>query len=73
MQKTLEHFRIKNVSQATLELLIHERNKGKSLGRMGQMFGISYEQVRRILAKHSPTRVALLAENTVAAKLDEKV
>ena len=69
MKKTLEHSRIKKVSPATIELLIHERNSGKSLRRLGQMFGISHEQVRQVLAKHSPSRVAFLAESTVAAKL----
>jgi hypothetical protein len=57
------------VSPATVELLIHERNKGKSLRRLGQMFGVSHERVRQILAKHSPSRVTFLAENTVAVKL----
>jgi len=52
-----------------IELLIHERNKGKSLRQLGQMFGISHERVRQILAKHSPLRVMFLPENTVAVKL----
>jgi transcriptional regulator with XRE-family HTH domain len=69
MEKTLENARMNRVSPATLELLIRERNKGKSLRRLGQMFGMSYEQVRQILIKHSPSRVTLLAESTVAAKL----
>jgi hypothetical protein len=51
------------------ELLIHERNKGKSLRQLGQMFGISHELVRQILAKHSPVRVKLLPESRVAARL----
>ncbi len=57
------------VSPSTIELLIHERNKGKSLRRLGQMFGVSHELVRQILAKHSPSRATFLAENTVAGKL----
>ena len=68
MQKTVESTRMNRVS-LTVELLIHERNKGKSLRQLGQMFGISHERVRQILAKHSPSRVTFLAENTVAAKL----
>jgi hypothetical protein len=56
------------LSSTDLELLIRERNKGKSLRQMGQMFGISHEQVRLLLAKHGPSRVTLLAENTVAVK-----
>jgi transcriptional regulator with XRE-family HTH domain len=69
MKKTAEQDRINKVSPATVELLIRERNKGKSLRQLGQMLGASHEQVRQILAKHSPSRVTLLAENTVAAKL----
>jgi hypothetical protein len=69
MQKNAEHARMNRVSLATIELLIYERHKGKSLRRLGQMFGISHEQVRQILAKHNPSRVTFLAENTVAVKL----
>jgi hypothetical protein len=69
MQKTVERTRINRVSLATLELLIRERNSGKSLRRLGQMFGVSHERVRQILAKHSPSRFTFLAENTVAVKL----
>jgi hypothetical protein len=69
MQKTVEHDRMNRVSPATVKLLIHERNKGKSLRRLGQMFGVSHERVRQILAKHGPSRVTFLAENTVAVKL----
>ena len=57
------------LSSTDLELLIRERNKGKSLRQLGQMFGISHEKVRQILAKHSTSRVMLLPENAVAAKL----
>jgi transcriptional regulator with XRE-family HTH domain len=61
---------IKNrVSSVNVELLIRERNKGRSLRQLGQMFGVSHEHVRKILARHSPPRVTLLAENTVAVKL----
>jgi transcriptional regulator with XRE-family HTH domain len=69
MPKTAEHTRINGVSPTTVELLIHERNKGKSLRRLGQMFGVSHERVRQILAKNSTSVVTLLAENTVAAQL----
>jgi hypothetical protein len=51
------------------ELLISERNKGRSLRQLGQMFGISHELVRQILAKHGPVRVELLPESRVAARL----
>jgi transcriptional regulator with XRE-family HTH domain len=69
MQKIVEQARINRASPATIELLIHERNKGMSLRQLGQMFGISHEQVRQILAKHSPSLVTFLAEKTVADKL----
>jgi hypothetical protein len=69
MQKTVGHARVKKVSSATLEPLIYERNKGKSLRQLGQMFGISHERARQILAKHNPSIVTFLAENTVAVKL----
>ena len=69
MKKTLEHARINRISPATIELLIHERNSGKSLRQLGQMCGVSHERVRQILAKHRLTRVTFLAENMVAAKL----
>jgi hypothetical protein len=73
MQKTVEHARMSRVSAANVELLIHERNNGKSLRQLGQMFGISHERVRQILAKHSRARVTLLPENTVAVKLEYPV
>ncbi len=69
MQKTVKHARMNRVSPATVELLIHERNKGKSLRQLGQMFGVSHERVRQILAKHSPSRVTLLPQRSVAVKL----
>ena len=69
MKNVLEHARINKISPATVELLIHERNSGKSLRQLGQMFDVSHEWVRQILVKHSPTRVAFIAESAVAAKL----
>jgi hydroxymethylpyrimidine pyrophosphatase-like HAD family hydrolase len=61
--------RMSKVSSADIEILINERNKGKNLRQLGQMYGISHEMVRQILAKHNPSQVTLLAENTVAVKL----
>jgi hypothetical protein len=58
-----------SISAATVELLIQERNKGKNLRQLGQMFGVSHEQIRQILAKHGRAQVTFLAENTVALKL----
>ena len=51
------------------ELLIYERSKGKSLRQLGQMFGISHEKVRQLLAKYDRSQVTLLPEQKVAAKL----
>jgi hypothetical protein len=65
----VEKTRMSTVSSADIELLISERNKGRSLRQLGQMFGVSHERMRQILAKHSKSQVNLLAENTVAAKL----
>jgi len=69
MQKTVEHARMNRVSPATVELLIHERSKGKNLRQLGRMFGVSHERARQILAKHSPSRFTLLPESAVAVKL----
>jgi len=69
MQRTAEHTGRNRISPDTLELLVHERNKGKSLRQLGLVFGISHEGVRQILAKYSPSRVTLLPEHTVAVKL----
>ena len=51
------------------ELLIRERSKGKSLRQLGQMFNISHERVRQLLAKYDRSQVTLLPERVVAAKL----
>ena len=70
MQKTVEYTVVNNrVSPATVELLISERSKGKTLRQLGQMFGRSHEAVRQVLAKYSPSRNGLLPENAVAIKL----
>jgi hypothetical protein len=41
MQKTVEHAKMNRVSPSTVELLIHERNKGKNVRRLGP--GTSWE------------------------------
>ncbi len=70
MQKAVEYTGVNNrVSPATVELLIRERNKGKSLRQLGQIFGRSHERVRQILAKYGPSPETLLNETRVAAKL----
>jgi hypothetical protein len=58
-----------SISAAAVELLIQERSKGKNLRQLGQMFGISHEKARQILAEHGRSQVMFLAENTVAVKL----
>jgi len=68
MQKTVEYTN-NRVSPATVELLICERSKGKSLRQLGQMFGRSQERVRQVLARYDLPQVRLLPENRVAAKL----
>jgi len=59
----------KRVSPATVELLIRERSKDKSLRQLGQMFDRSHEGIRQLLAEYGPPLVTLLPEATVAAKL----
>jgi len=51
-----------------VELLIRERNRGKSLRQLGQMFGRSHEGIRQILAKYGSSQVTLLSEERAAAK-----
>ncbi len=51
------------------ELLIHERSNGKSLRQLGQMFNISHERVRQLLAKYDRPQGTLLTEQKVAADL----
>ncbi len=70
MQETIKYTVINNrVSPATIELLIRERNKGKTFRQLGQMSDRSHERVRRLLAKHDRSQVTLLAERAVASKL----
>ena len=59
----------KRVSPATVEFLIRERSKGKSLRQLGHMFNRSGERIRQILAKYDLPQVALLPEERVTAKL----
>ena len=70
MQRTFEYTVINNrVSPATVDLLIRERSKGKTLRQLGQMFGKSHERVRKVLAKYGRSPVKLLPESRVAAEL----
>ena len=57
------------VSPATVELLIRERSKGKSLRELGRTFNRSHEAVRQVLAKYDRSQQPLLPEARVAAKL----
>ncbi|MBA7600750.1 hypothetical protein ES703_07809 [subsurface metagenome] len=68
MQKTVEYINNK-VSPATVQLLIRERSKGKSLRQLGRMFNRSGERIRQVLAKYDLPQVTLLPETTAAAKL----
>lgn len=68
MQKTVEYTN-NRVSPATLELLIRERSKGKTLRQLGQMFGRSHEKIRQLLTKYGPAPETLLPEAKVAANL----
>jgi len=72
MQKTVEYTN-NRLSPATVELLIRERSKGKSLRQLGQMFNRSHEKIRQILTKYGLPQVTLLSENSVAAKLGYQV
>ncbi len=67
MQKTVETNN--RLSPATVELLIRERSKGKTLRQLGQLFGKSHERIRQVLAEYGRPQVTLLSENKVAAKL----
>ena len=57
------------VSSEFIELLIHERSKGRSFRDLGRIFNRSHEGVRQILAKYNPPQEPLLPEASVAAKL----
>ena len=69
MQKAFEHGVNNSVSPATIELLIGERSKGKTLRQMGKMFDRSHESIRQLLSKYDQSEVTLLAEYAVAANL----
>ena len=70
MQQTVEYTGANNgVSSATVELLIRERNRGKTLRQLGQMFGRSHEGIRQLLAEYGSSQVTLLSEERAAAKL----
>jgi len=68
MQRTVEYPN-NSVSAATVQLLVRERNNGKSLRQLGQMFGVSHETIRKLLARDGSPQVTLLSEGQVAAKL----
>jgi len=68
MQNTVEYAN-NRVSPATIELLTRERNKGKSLRQLGQVFGRSHERIRQVLAKYGLPQEPLLSEKRVASKL----
>jgi len=51
MQKTVE-YTANRISPATIELLIRERSKGKTLRQLGRMFDRSHEKIRQLLDKY---------------------
>jgi len=57
------------LSPATVELLIRERSRGKTLRQLGQIFNRSHERIRQVLAKYGPPQVTLLPEGMVSANL----
>ena len=67
MTRTVEYGANHKVSPATIKLLIAERNKGKSLRQVGQMFGRSGERIRKLL--YDRPEVRLPTEKKVAARL----
>jgi hypothetical protein len=69
MQKVVEQTRANRISPATIELLIRERNKGKSLRQLGQICSRSHEMVRQVLARYDRSQESLLPEAKVVAKL----
>jgi len=46
MQEIVEYTGTNNRVSPEIELLIHERSKGKSLRQLGQMFDRSHEKIR---------------------------
>ena len=68
MQKTVEYTATR-VSPATVELLIRERSKGKTLRQLGQMFDRSHEKIRQLLDKYNLPEVTLVSEARVAFNL----
>ena len=68
MQKTVEYTN-NRVSPATIELLIRERSKGKTLRQLRQVFGKSHEKIRQVLAEYDVPQIMLVPESNVAAKL----
>jgi len=70
MQNTVEYTGVnKRVSPATIELLMRERNRGKTLRQLGKMFGRSRERIRQVLDKYGSPQATLIPEYRVAAKL----
>lgn len=67
MKETIERTH-NELPSALIEMLIQERNKGKSLRQLGQMVGTSHEAVRQLLAKYDWSSESLLPETRVAAK-----
>ena len=68
MQNAVEYTRGK-VSPATIELLIRERDNGKTLRELGLKYNRSYQRIGYVLNKHDGSLDGLLPELKVAANL----
>mgnify|MGYP001064378457 CR=1 FL=1 len=65
MQKI--EYRVNKRVSPEIESLIRERNRGKTLRQLGQMFNRSHESIRHLLAEYDLPQ--LLSEERVAANL----
>jgi len=68
MQNTVAYKEGK-ISPATIELLIRERNNGKTVRELGLKYNRSYQRIGYVLNKHDRSLDGLLSESKVAAKL----
>jgi len=67
MQNTVEYTEGK-VSPATIELLIRERNNGKTLRELGLKYNRSYQRIGYVLNKHDRSLDGLLCQSKVSAR-----
>jgi len=60
-------------SPATVELIVCEKSKGKTLRQLGQMFGRGLKGIRQVLVKYDGKQIWLLPEHRAAAELGYSV